>query len=63
MPEDAFYLEGIQIAKRGIAMDVQRFFPETTTVKFAESFKAEPKKTEAKLEKEEKPAAEAQSTT
>jgi hypothetical protein len=63
MPEDAFYLEGIQIAKRGIAMDVQRFFPETTTVKFAESFKAEPKKTEAKPEKEEKPAAEAQSTT
>jgi peptidylprolyl isomerase len=53
MPEDAFYIEGIQIAKRGIAMDIQRFFPETTTVKFTEAFKAEPKKTEEQPEKKE----------
>ncbi|HEX68915.1 MAG TPA: peptidylprolyl isomerase [Candidatus Bathyarchaeota archaeon] len=39
MPEDAFYIEGIQLAKRGIAMDVQKFFPEVTTVKFIETFK------------------------
>ena len=25
MPEDTFYVEGIQIAKRGIAMDIQKF--------------------------------------
>ncbi|MEM3770038.1 MAG: FKBP-type peptidyl-prolyl cis-trans isomerase [Candidatus Bathyarchaeia archaeon] len=43
MPEEAFYLEGIQVAKRGIALDVQKFFPEITTVKFTETFKAEPK--------------------
>jgi peptidylprolyl isomerase len=43
MPEEAFYLEGIQVAKRGIAMDIQRFFPKITTVKFTETFKAEPK--------------------
>ncbi|MBX5321808.1 MAG: FKBP-type peptidyl-prolyl cis-trans isomerase [Candidatus Bathyarchaeota archaeon] len=43
MPEEAFYLEGIQVAKRGIALDVQKFFPEITTVKFFETFKAEPK--------------------
>ncbi|MGB9683975.1 MAG: peptidylprolyl isomerase, partial [Candidatus Bathyarchaeales archaeon] len=43
MPEEAFYLEGIQVAKRGIALDVQKFFPEITTVKFVETFKAEPK--------------------
>jgi len=43
MPEEAFYLEGIQVAKRGIAMDIQRFFPKITNVKFAETFKAEPK--------------------
>jgi peptidylprolyl isomerase len=59
MPEEAFYIEGIQIAKRGIAMDIPRFLPET--------YKAEPKKTEAKteakVEKEEKPAAEAQTKT
>ncbi|MGQ9530171.1 MAG: FKBP-type peptidyl-prolyl cis-trans isomerase [Candidatus Bathycorpusculaceae bacterium] len=43
MPEEAFYLEGIQVAKRGIAMDIQRFFPKMTTVKFTETFKAQPK--------------------
>jgi peptidylprolyl isomerase len=44
MPEEAFYLEGVQVAKRGIALDIQRFFPETAAVKFIETFKAEPKK-------------------
>jgi peptidylprolyl isomerase len=44
MPEEAFYLEGIQVAKRGIALDIQRFFPALTSVKFIETFKAEPKK-------------------
>jgi len=45
VPEEAFYLEGVQVAKRGIAMDIQRFFPEITMVKFTETFKAaEPKK-------------------
>jgi peptidylprolyl isomerase len=43
MPEEAFYLEGVQIAKRGIAMDVQKFFPDMAAVKFVEAFKAEPK--------------------
>ena len=39
MPEEAFYVEGIQLAKRGIALDIQRFLPEITTVKFVEIFK------------------------
>lgn len=43
IPEEAFYIEGIQVAKRGIAIDIQRFFPEINTVKFTETFKAEPK--------------------
>ena len=38
MPEDAFYLEGIQLAKRGISLDIQRFIPELITVKFVEAF-------------------------
>lgn len=41
MPEESFYLEGIQLTKRGIALDIQRFFPEVTTVKFVETFKRE----------------------
>lgn len=57
MPEDAFYVEGIQLAKRGIALDIQRFLPELTAVKFVEAFKKpgaapQPKKeTKKKAEK------------
>jgi peptidylprolyl isomerase len=43
MPETAFYIEGIQIAKRGIAMDIQKFIPDLAETKFVEAFKAEPK--------------------
>jgi len=39
MPEEAFYIEGLQLAKRGLASDIQKFFPETNTVKFIETFK------------------------
>ena len=62
MPEETFYVEGIQIAKRGIAMDIQKFAPILTETKFVETFKAEPKQlpaaptptqaTEAKPEEE-----------
>jgi peptidylprolyl isomerase len=38
MPDEAFYVEGIQLAKRGIAMDIQRFVPALITVQFVESF-------------------------
>jgi peptidylprolyl isomerase len=43
MPEETFYVEGIQIAKRGIAMDIQKFVPELIETQFIETFKAEPK--------------------
>jgi peptidylprolyl isomerase len=43
MPEESFYVEGIQIAKRGIAMDLQKFLPELTEINFVESFRSEPK--------------------
>jgi FKBP-type peptidyl-prolyl cis-trans isomerase 2 len=43
MPEVAFYIEGIQVAKRGIAMDIQKFIPDLTETRFVEAFKAEPK--------------------
>lgn len=46
MPEEAYFLDGIQIVKRGIAADLQRFFPKMTTVKFIEIFKK--RKIEAK---------------
>lgn len=43
MPEETFYIEGIQIAKRGVAMDIQKFLPDIAETKFVETFKAEPK--------------------
>jgi peptidylprolyl isomerase len=43
MPEETFYVEGIQIAKRGIAMDIQKFLPDIAETRFVETFKAEPK--------------------
>lgn len=39
VPEEAFYVEGLQATKRGIALDIQKFFPEINTVKFIETFK------------------------
>jgi peptidylprolyl isomerase len=38
MPNQAFYIEGIQLAKRGIALDIHRFLPDLSTVRFVESF-------------------------
>jgi peptidylprolyl isomerase len=55
MPEDTFYLEGVQIAKRGIAMDIQKFFPELIETKFVETYKAPPRPAKA-AEPESKPA-------
>jgi peptidylprolyl isomerase len=43
MPEDTFYVEGIQIAKRGIAMDIQKYLPNIMQTQFIETFKTEPK--------------------
>jgi len=51
MPEEAFYVEGIQLAKRGIATDIQKFLPEVTTVKFVETFKKRETSTEQPKQK------------
>lgn len=50
VPEEAFYLEGLQLAKRGIATDIQRFFPAIVKVEFVETF-ISPKPPEAAKEK------------
>ena len=38
MPAESLYVEGIQLAKRGIALDIQRYLPDLITVKFIETF-------------------------
>jgi peptidylprolyl isomerase len=57
VPEEAFFLEGLQIAKRTLTADVEKFLPKTGTITFHETFKkpapvpavltTEPKKEEA----------------
>jgi hypothetical protein len=58
MPEETFYIEGIQIAKRGIAVDIQKFLPDLEETKFIDTFKAPPKP-DAPKTVEEKPEPEA----
>ncbi len=53
VPEEAFYLEGLQIAKKGIATDIQRFFTMITKVEFIETFES-PKTAETAKEKTKK---------
>lgn len=39
VPEEAFFLEGLQVAKRTITADIEKFFPKMETVTFVEIFK------------------------
>lgn len=54
VPVEAFYVEGLQISKRGIFIDMQKFFPKKKTVKFIETFR-KPEPVEEKPSSEEKP--------
>ncbi|MGA3108848.1 MAG: FKBP-type peptidyl-prolyl cis-trans isomerase [Candidatus Bathyarchaeia archaeon] len=42
IPEDAFFLEGLQVAKRTLAADVEKYLPKVETVTFLETFKKPP---------------------
>src|SRR2546422_11045563 len=39
VPEEAFYLKGIQVAKKEVTSDLQKFFPDLDTVAFQEIFR------------------------
>jgi peptidylprolyl isomerase len=39
VPEEAFYLSGLQIAKRSVTSDIQKYFPDVETISFREVFK------------------------
>jgi len=62
MPEEAFYIEGVQAAKRGIAVDIQKFFAEKDTVKFVEAFKKKAPPTEKVALEKAAPAPPAEET-
>jgi len=47
VPEEAFYLSGLQIAKKAISTDIQKYFPTIGGISFRETFKRTPETTEA----------------
>jgi len=59
IPEEAFFLEGLQVAKRTLTADVQKYLSKIETVTFVEKFK----KQETKAAAEEKKTAETTTTT
>src|SRR6266702_3374549 len=46
VPEEAFYLSGLQVAKKAVTSDLQKYFPDLDTVSFREVFKRTTAKTE-----------------
>jgi FKBP-type peptidyl-prolyl cis-trans isomerase 2 len=61
VPEEAFYLSGLQVAKKSVTSDLQKYFPEIETISFREVFK---KRTPgAEMEELSKPRATETTTT
>jgi len=55
VPEEAFYLSGLQVAKKSVTSDLQKYFPNIETISFREVFKRATAPTET--EKTSKPDA------
>lgn len=47
IPEEAFFLEGLQVTKRTLAADVQKYLPKIESITFLENFKKPEAKAEA----------------
>uniref|UniRef100_A0A7J3V0A7 peptidylprolyl isomerase n=1 Tax=Candidatus Methanosuratincola petrocarbonis (ex Vanwonterghem et al. 2016) TaxID=1867261 RepID=A0A7J3V0A7_9CREN len=58
MPEESFVLEDIQFAKKGLAREISKYFPDVTSVQFIETYVLKTPKAEAAAE----PAKEAEAT-
>ncbi|MEM0320411.1 MAG: hypothetical protein QXS67_03265, partial [Candidatus Nezhaarchaeales archaeon] len=50
LPPEAFTYEGLQYAKRGIAIDISRYIPGVSAVKFIETYTLRQAKAERKEE-------------
>ncbi len=46
VPEEAFYLKGLEVAKRSVSSDLQKYLPDLETITFREVFKREGPKPE-----------------
>src|SRR6059036_844901 len=68
VPEEAFYLSGLQIAKKAVSSDIQKYFPAVGGISFRETFKrpaevAPPQPTEPAKPSTAEPAQETQAET
>ena len=68
VPEEAFYLSGLQIAKKAVSSDIQKYFPAVGGISFRETFKrpaevAPPLPTEPAKPSTAEPAQETQTET
>jgi FKBP-type peptidyl-prolyl cis-trans isomerase 2 len=61
VPEEAFYLSGLQVAKKSVTSDLQKYFPDIETISFREVFKR--RTPGAEREEPSKPAATETTTT
>jgi peptidylprolyl isomerase len=52
VPEEAFFLEDLQLAKKAMSTDIEKFFPELSKISFLEAFK---KPTPPKIEETKTP--------
>lgn len=57
IPEEAFFLEGLQVAKQTVTADIGKYLPKMETVAFLEIFKKPTASTAAALETKTEPAA------
>lgn len=55
VPEEAFYLSGLQVAKKAVTSDLQKFFPDLDTISFKEIFKKTSQTAEQVASATEKP--------
>ncbi|MEE9458584.1 MAG: FKBP-type peptidyl-prolyl cis-trans isomerase [Candidatus Bathyarchaeia archaeon] len=55
LPEDALFIEGLQLAKKAISNDIQKFLPETSTISFLEIFRKPRPASEEKPKEAEPP--------
>ena len=55
LPEKALFIEGLQLAKRAISNDMQKFLPEITTISFLETFRKPSPVSEEKPKEAESP--------
>ena len=57
VPEEAFYLSGLQVAKKAVTADLQKYFPSIDSISFRETFKKPASTTQPEVSQTVRPTA------